>query len=131
MTKDNYSEGAVAAIALGTRRARPLQVTASVGDGLPGGNALLPGSSRIEWRAQGEVSAFRVTFYDLASKQAIWPFEEKPDGSDPGRPFLRVTRDGVTRSLLARDAWEIKYEVCVDEERDDVDPLDPMIIVRT
>jgi hypothetical protein len=130
MTTDGCSDDGIAAIALGTRRARPLQVTATVGDALPGGNALVTGSTRIAWRAEGEVAAFRVTFYDLASGEVIWPFEGKPDGSDARGPFLRVTREGVTRSFLPEGPSEIKYDVAVDEARDDVDPLDPMIVIR-
>lgn len=130
MTTDSYSDDGTAAIALGTRRSRPLQVTATVADALAGGNALVTGSTRIAWRAEGEVAAFRVTFYDLASGEAIWPFEGKPDGSDARGPFLRVTREGVTRSFLPDGPSEIKYDVAVDEARDDVDPLDPMIVIR-
>jgi hypothetical protein len=130
MTKDSCSDSGIAAIALGTRRARPLQVTATVGDALPGGNALVTPSTRIAWRAEGEVAAFRVTFYDLSSGKAIWPFEGKPDGVDARGPYLLVTRDGVTLSLLPEGPSEIKYDVAVDEARDDVDALDPMIIVR-
>lgn len=130
MTTGSCSDDGIAAIALGTRRARPLQVTATVGDALPGGNALVTGSTRIAWRAEGEVAAFRVTFYDLSNGEAIWPFNEKPDGVDARGPYLRVTRDGVTRSLLPEGSSEIKYDVAVDDPRDDVDPLDPMIIVR-
>jgi len=131
MAKDACSDGDVVAIALGTRRARPLQVTATVGEASAGGNALVTGSTRVAWRADGEVAAFRVTFYDLASGDAIWPFDEKPDGADARGPFLRVTRDGVTRLLLPEAPPEIKYDVVVDEARDDVDPLDPVIIIRT
>lgn len=130
MTTDSCSDNGTAAIALGTRRARPLQVTATVDDAPAGGNALVTGSTRITWRAEGEVAAFRVTFYDLESGDAIWPFEGKPDGADARGPFLRVTRDGVTRSFLAKGPSEIKYDVEVDEPRDDVDPLDPVIIIR-
>jgi len=130
MTKDSYSDDSMAAISLGTRRARPLQVTATVADAPAGGNALVTGSTRIAWRAEGEVAAFRVTFYDLANGQPIWPFEGKPDGSDARGPFLRVTREGVTRSFLPEGPSEIKYDVTVDEARDDVDPLDPMIVIR-
>ena len=130
MTKDSYSDDSMAAISLGTRRARPLQVTATVADAPAGGNALVTGSTRIAWRAEGEVAAFRVTFYDLANGQPIWPFEGKPDGSDARGPFLRVTREGVTRSFLPEGPSEIKYDVAVDEARDDVDPLDPMIVIR-
>jgi hypothetical protein len=130
MTKDSYSDDSMAAISLGTRRARPLQVTATVADAPAGGNALVTGSTRIAWRAEGEVAAFRVTFYDLANGQPIWPFEGKPDGSDARGPFLRVNREGVTRSFLPEGPSEIKYDVTVDEARDDVDPLDPMIVIR-
>jgi len=130
MTKDSYSDDSMAAISLGTRRARPLQVTATVADAPAGGNALVTGSTRIAWRAEGEVAAFRVTFYDLANGQPIWPFEGKPDGSDARGPFLRVTREGVTRSFLPEGPSEIKYDVAVDEARDDVDALDPMIVIR-
>jgi len=130
MTNDNWSNGDVAAITLGTRQARPLQVTATVADAPSGGNALVTGSTRIAWRAEGEAAAFRVTFYDLSNGKATWPFEGKPDGSDARGPFLRVTADGVTRSLLPEGPSEIKYDIAVDESRDDVDPLDPMIIIR-
>lgn len=130
MTTGDCSNDGVAAIALGTRRARPLQVTATVADAPAGGNALVTPSTRIAWRAEGEVAAFRVTFCDLASGEAIWPFEGKPDGSDARGPYLRVTRDGVTRSFLPTGPSEIKYDVAVDEPRDDVDPLDPMIVIR-
>jgi hypothetical protein len=130
MTIDDYSNDGVAAIALGTRRTRPLQVTATVADAPAGGNALVTGSTRITWRADGEVAAFRVTFYDLSNGEAFWPFEGKPDGADARGPFLRVTRDGVTRSFLPEGPSEIKYDVAADEPRDDVDPLDPMIIIR-
>jgi hypothetical protein len=130
MTKDSCSDSGIAVIALGTRRARSLQVTATVGNALAGGNALVTDSTRIEWRAEGEVAAFRVTFYDLSNGKSIWPFEGKPDGVDARGPYLRVTRDGATLSLLSTGPSEIKYDVSVDEARDDVDPLDPMIIVR-
>jgi hypothetical protein len=130
MTIDDCSNDGVAAIALGTRRSRPLQVTATVADAPAGGNVLVTGSTRITWRAEGEVAAFRVTFYDLSNGETIWPFEGKPDGADARGPFLRVTRDGVTRSFLPEGPSEIKYDVAVDEPRDDVDPLDPMIIIR-
>jgi hypothetical protein len=130
MTIDDCSNHGVATIALGTRRTRPLQVTATVADATAGGNALVTGSTRITWRADGEVAAFRVTFYDLSNGEAIWPFEGKPDGADARGPFLRVTRDGATRSFLPEGPSEIKYDVGADEPRDDVDPLDPMIIIR-
>lgn len=131
MTAKACSDGDVVAIALGTRRTRPLQATATVDDASAGGNVLVAGSTRVAWRADGEVAAFRVTFYDLASGDAIWPFDEKPDGTDARGPFLRVTSDGVTRLLLSSAPSEIKYDVVVDEARDDVDPLDPVIIIRT
>lgn len=130
MTKDNCSDGDVASIAIGTRRARPLQVTATAAGAMPGGNVLVTESTRITWRAEGEVGAFRVTFYDLMNKNLLWPFVEEPDGGDARVPFLRVTREGVTRTLKREGPSEIKYDVAADEDRDDVDPLDPMIIIR-
>lgn len=45
-------------------------------------------------------------------------------------PYLRVTRDGVTRSFLPEGPSETKYDVAVDEARDDIEPLDPVIIIR-
>jgi len=130
MTTDNCPTEDLATITLGIRSARPLQVTATVGDTGLGGNALVTGSTRIAWQAQGDVAAYRVTFFDLSSGQAIWPFTDKPDGSDSRGPFLRVTRNGVTRELSSVGSSEIKYEVAVDDARDDVDPLDPTIIIR-
>lgn len=130
MTNDNCPDTGVAEIALGTRRTRPLQVTATVANAPSGGNALVGESTRISWRAEGDVAAYRVTFYDLSNGRVIWPFEGKPDGSDARGPYLRVTRDGVTNSFLPEGPSEIKYDVAVDEARDDVEPLDPMIIIR-
>lgn len=130
MTTDNCTTGELATITLGTRSARPLQVTATVGDAGRGGNALVTGSTRIAWQAQGDVAAYRVTFYDLSSGDAIWPFTAEPDGRDLRGPFLRVTPNGVTCDLKSTGPSEIKYEVAVDEARDDVDPLDPTIIIR-
>lgn len=130
MTIDSCPDDRIAAIALGTRRARPLQVTATVAEALAGGNALVTVSTPIAWRAEGGIAAFHVTSFDLASGDAIWPFEGKPDGADAGGPFLRVTREGVTRRFLPEGPSEIKYDVALDEARDDVDPLDPVIIIR-
>lgn len=130
MTTDNCPTEDIATITLGTRSALPLQVTATVrGVGI-GGNALVTEFTRIAWQAQGDVAAYRVTFFDLSSGEAIWPFTDKPDGSDSRGPFLRVTRDGVTRELSRVGSSEIKYEVAVEDARDDVDPLDPTIIIR-
>lgn len=42
MTTDSCSDDGIAAISLGTRRALPLQVTATVADAPAGGNALVP-----------------------------------------------------------------------------------------
>ena len=130
MSTDNCTTEDVVTITLGTRSARPLQVTATEAGAMPGGNVLVTESTRITWRAEGEVGAFRVTFYDLANKNLLWPFLEEPDGGDARGPFLRVTREGVTRTLKREGPSEIKYDVAVDEDRDDVDPLDPMIIIR-
>lgn len=130
MTTDNCPTEDVVTITLGTRSARPLQVTATVGDAGIGGNTLVTGSTRIGWQAHGAVAAYRVTFFDLSSGQAIWPFTAEPDGRDSRGPFLRVTPDGVTCDLKSTGPSEIKYEVAVDDARDDVDPLDPTIIIR-
>jgi hypothetical protein len=130
MTTDNCPTEDLATITLGTRPARPLQVTATVGEAGLGGNALVTESTRIAWKAQGDVAAYRVTFFDLANGEATWPFTDKPDGSDSRGPYLRVTRDGVTRELSSTGPSEIKYEVAADDARDDIDPLDPTIIIR-
>jgi hypothetical protein len=130
MTTDNCSTDDVVTITLATRPARPLQVTATVGDPSLGGNTLLTGSTRIMWHAQGDVAAYRVTFFDLSTGQAIWPFTAEPDGRDSRGPFLRVTADGVAREFSRTGPSEIKYDVAVDDARDDVDPLDPTIIIR-
>ena len=130
MTTDNCTTEDLATITLGTRQARPLQVTATVGEAGLGGNALVTGSTRIAWKAQGDFAVYRVTFFDLSNGEAIWPFTAEPDGRDSRGPFLRVTRDGVTCELKSTGPSEIKYEVAVDDARDDVDPLDPTIIIR-
>lgn len=130
MTTANCPTEDLATITLGTRPARPLQVTATVGEAGLGGNALVTGSTRIAWQAQSDVAAYRVTFFDLSNGESIWPFTAEPDGRDSRGPFLRVTRDGVTCELKSTGPSEIKYEVAVDDARDDVDPLDPTIIIR-
>jgi hypothetical protein len=130
MTTDNCPAEDVVTITLGMRSARPLQVTATVGDPGLGGNALVAGSTRIMWHAQGDVAAYRVTFFDLSTGQAIWPFTAEPDGRDSRGPFLRVTPNGVAREFSSTGPSEIKYDVAVDDARDDVDPLDPTIIIR-
>jgi hypothetical protein len=130
MTTDNCPKEDLATITLGTRLSRRLQVTATVGDAGLGGNALVTVSTRIAWEVLGDIDAYRVAFFDLSNGEAIWPFTGEPDGSDSHGPFLRVTRAGTTRELSSKVPSEIKYEVAVDDSRDDVDPLDPTIIIR-
>lgn len=130
MKTDNCTKEDVVTITLGTRSARPLQVTATVSNPGLGGNALVTGSTRIAWQAPGNIAAYRVTFFDLSTGQVIWPFTSEPDGRDLRGPYLRVTPNGITCELKGTGPSEIKYDVVVDDARDDVDPLDPTIIIR-
>lgn len=129
MTTSNDRARNDATITLATRPARALRVAATVSDGTQGGNLIAARGACITWRAEGDGAAYLVTFYDLASGRAIWPFDCEPSGTGRSGPYLRVTQAGITLALDGDAPDEIKYEVAA-EAGDDVDPLDPVFIIR-
>lgn len=129
MTAGNEPSRTDATITLATRPARPMRVTATVGDGPQGGNLLAAPGASITWRAEAEGAGYQVTFYELAEGRPIWPFASEPSGTCESGPYLRVTQTGITVTLDRDAPGEIKYEVAA-EAGDDVDPLDPVFIIR-
>jgi len=129
MTTANERSRSNATITLATRPARSMRVTAAASDGTQGGNLLAAPGASITWRAEAAGAAYLVTFYDLASGRPIWPFQGEPSGKGGSGPYLRVTQTDITLSLDADAPDEIKYEVAA-EAGENVDPLDPVFIIR-
>lgn len=130
MSRASEPPGNDPTITLATRPARATRVTAAASDGTLGGNLLAAPGASITWRAEADGAAYLVTFRELTSGRVIWPFQGEPSCMGGDGPYLRVTQACVTVVLDGDAPDEIKYEVKTEASGDDVDPLDPMIIIR-
>lgn len=122
-------------IALSIKNTKSFTVEARVTGKGKAGNVRVQPLGKIWWKGTGQASSYTVTFVDLDTDAAIWPFGDSPPKSGTtaaGAPYLKVTTTEVETTLSQNAPEDIKYEVVAVEPEDnkDVAPLDPMIVVR-
>jgi hypothetical protein len=98
--------------------------------GATDGTTVAHGNESFEWIASTTGEAFRLYFFDYEYPgAAIWPFDGSSDGSDAKGRYWSVPSPAKPRRLRRFASPAIKYDV-VAMSPADVDPLDPMIIIR-
>ncbi len=127
-----------------------LRMVFAVGNGVPGGNVLIDRHEIVEWRngqPPNNRRVFLVRFFNWSgtNRNPIWPFANGSVAQNQqcvdadGVRWLRVA-DGPLKPALDPnlDLEFLEYKVFVEAEggtinciRDaDIEPLDPMIIIR-
>jgi hypothetical protein len=97
------------------------------------GNIETDQGTELVWEAVEDKSvvSFTVQFFELGSKNAIWPFK----GTDHGPNYSLVVKPGKSESRTLKAGYsnkKLKYAVAAEHApgADRIDPLDPMLIIR-
>ena len=103
------------------------------------GNVDTNGGTRIKWDAKfggpATPSKYTVTFRNVPSGAASWPFVEKADGTGVALPayvgplVLPVNGQDCVELTTKNEDLNVKYDV-VAEPAGTIVALDPMIIIR-